>query len=72
MLSQVECSLEEEQQQNNDVTKEIHSVRLNDSEHQKLPTVLIVTLVRNKAHTLPYFLTYLNRLDYPKNRISLW
>lgn len=35
-------------------------------------TVLIEILVRNKAHTLPYFLTYLERLEYPKDRISLW
>lgn len=38
----------------------------------KLPTVLIVTLFRNKAHTLPNFFTLLNRLDYPKDRIALW
>lgn len=36
------------------------------------PTVFIVLLVRNKAHTLPYFLTLLERLDYPKERIALW
>jgi collagen beta-1,O-galactosyltransferase len=38
----------------------------------KDPTVVIAILVRNKAHTLPYFLTLLERLDYPKERISLW
>lgn len=38
----------------------------------KLPTILIATLFRNKAHTLPHFLSYLERLDYPKDRISLW
>jgi collagen beta-1,O-galactosyltransferase len=38
----------------------------------KDPTVVITLLVRNKAHTLPYFLTLLERLDYPKDRISLW
>jgi collagen beta-1,O-galactosyltransferase len=38
----------------------------------KDPTVMIAFLVRNKAHTLPYFLTLLERLDYPKDRISLW
>ncbi|XP_022902450.2 glycosyltransferase 25 family member [Onthophagus taurus] len=37
----------------------------------KLPTVLISVLARNKAHTLPYFLSLLERLHYPKNRISL-
>ncbi|XP_071636841.1 glycosyltransferase 25 family member isoform X1 [Temnothorax longispinosus] len=38
----------------------------------KKPTVLISVLVRNKAHTLPYFLSLLERQDYPKKRISLW
>ncbi|KAK3912749.1 Glycosyltransferase 25 family member [Frankliniella fusca] len=36
------------------------------------PTVMIAILARNKAHTLPYFLTLVERLDYPKSRISLW
>lgn len=36
------------------------------------PTVFIAILIRNKAHTLPYFLTLLEGLDYPKDRISLW
>lgn len=38
----------------------------------KLPTVGISVLVRNKAHTLPYFLTSLYNLDYPKDRLYLW
>lgn len=38
----------------------------------EIPNVLIVCLIRNKAHTLPYFLTYLQNQDYPKNKISLW
>lgn len=38
----------------------------------KKPTVLITILVRNKAHTLPYFLTFLERLNYPKDRLHLW
>lgn len=45
---------------------------INDEKPKKLPTVLIVTLFRNKAHTLPYFLTYLEQLDYAKDRITLW
>ena len=36
------------------------------------PTVLISLLVRNKAHVLPYTLFYIENLDYPKDRISLW
>lgn len=38
----------------------------------KLPTVVFAILARNKAHTLPYFLTLLSNLNYPKNRIALW
>ncbi|KAJ8964651.1 hypothetical protein NQ317_012321, partial [Molorchus minor] len=41
-------------------------------EQYKKPTLLISILVRNKAHTLPYFLSNLEQLNYPKNRISLW
>ena len=36
------------------------------------PTVMIAVLVRNKAHTLPFFLHYLEKLHYPKHRIGLW
>ncbi|CAG9770550.1 unnamed protein product [Ceutorhynchus assimilis] len=38
----------------------------------KKPTILVAVLVRNKQHTLPYFLSNLEKLDYPKDRISLW
>lgn len=41
-------------------------------EDLKKPTILITILVRNKAHTLPYFLTFLEQLIYPKERIRLW
>lgn len=36
------------------------------------PTVVVGLLVRNKAHTLPYFLHYLENLDYPKERMTIW
>ena len=36
------------------------------------PSVMIVLLVRNKEPYLPYTLTQLSRLDYPKRRLSLW
>lgn len=39
---------------------------------EKLPTVLVATLFRNKAHVLPYFFSFLHALDYPKDRIALW
>ena len=35
------------------------------------PTVFISVLIRNKAPSLPYFLTQLHRLSYPKFRIIL-
>ncbi|VDD77357.1 unnamed protein product [Mesocestoides corti] len=36
------------------------------------PSVSIGILVRNKAHSLPYFLSHLEQLDYPKDRIHLY
>ncbi|XP_031291463.1 procollagen galactosyltransferase 2 isoform X1 [Camelus dromedarius] len=36
------------------------------------PTVLVVVLARNAAHTLPHFLGCLERLDYPKDRMAIW
>lgn len=36
------------------------------------PSVMVAVLIRNKEHTLPYFFTYLEELDYPKDRLSLW
>lgn len=37
-----------------------------------IPKVVVPLLIRNKAHTLPYFLSYFENLDYPKDKISLW
>ncbi|VEL20179.1 unnamed protein product, partial [Protopolystoma xenopodis] len=42
------------------------------SEDQVWPSVSIGILVRNKAHSLPYFLGALESLDYPKSRIHLY
>ncbi|XP_030063805.1 inactive glycosyltransferase 25 family member 3 [Microcaecilia unicolor] len=39
---------------------------------QGLPTVVIAILARNAAHSLPYFLGALERLDYPKQYITIW
>ncbi|XP_023300463.2 glycosyltransferase 25 family member [Lucilia cuprina] len=38
----------------------------------EVPTVVVALMVRNKAHVLPLFLSYLERQDYPKERMSLW
>ena len=37
----------------------------------KLPLVYVSVPIRNKAHSLPYFLGALERLEYPKDRIAL-
>ncbi|XP_047543546.1 glycosyltransferase 25 family member [Vanessa atalanta] len=37
-----------------------------------MPRVAISILARNKVNSLPYFLTSLRLLDYPKERIDLW
>ena len=42
------------------------------SDSPELKTVLIVLLVRNKAHTLPHFLAMLDGLDYPRDKLRLW
>ncbi|KTF73892.1 hypothetical protein cypCar_00023759 [Cyprinus carpio] len=36
------------------------------------PKVVIAALARNSEHSLPYFLGCIERLDYPKDRISIW
>ena len=36
------------------------------------PHVFISVLVTNSMHALPNFLGYLEGLDYPKDRISVW
>ncbi|MEE6509026.1 hypothetical protein FKM82_023878 [Ascaphus truei] len=36
------------------------------------PSVLIAIVARNSAHTLPYFLDCIDKLDYPKGRIAIW
>uniref|UniRef100_A0A4W3JZS1 Collagen beta(1-O)galactosyltransferase 2a n=1 Tax=Callorhinchus milii TaxID=7868 RepID=A0A4W3JZS1_CALMI len=36
------------------------------------PKVLIAILARNTGHTLPYYLSCIEKLDYPKDRIALW
>nr|XP_033817853.1 inactive glycosyltransferase 25 family member 3 [Geotrypetes seraphini] len=44
----------------------------NPESEQELPTVVLVILARNAVHSLPYFLGALERLDYPKQYISIW
>lgn len=36
------------------------------------PKVMITILARNSAHSLPYYLGCIDRLDYPKDRIAIW
>ncbi|XP_041666789.1 procollagen galactosyltransferase 2 [Cheilinus undulatus] len=36
------------------------------------PTVVVAIIARNSAHSLPYYLGALERLNYPKDRISVW
>ncbi|XP_016963573.1 glycosyltransferase 25 family member [Drosophila biarmipes] len=43
-----------------------------EEDYQEPPTILVALMVRNKAHTLPMFLSYLEQQDYPKKRIAFW
>ncbi|MGH0157726.1 UNVERIFIED_CONTAM: hypothetical protein FKN15_046046 [Acipenser sinensis] len=36
------------------------------------PTVVLAIIARNAAYSLPYYLGAIERLDYPKDRISVW
>uniref|UniRef100_A0A8C6U8E6 Cerebral endothelial cell adhesion molecule n=1 Tax=Neogobius melanostomus TaxID=47308 RepID=A0A8C6U8E6_9GOBI len=36
------------------------------------PTVVITIIARNAAHSLPYYLGALEKLNYPKERVSIW
>ncbi|MCB1085312.1 MAG: glycosyltransferase family 2 protein [Chlamydiia bacterium] len=38
----------------------------------KQPSIFLTFLVRNKAHTLPYFLKCIENLDYDKNQIGIY
>ena len=47
----------------------------NENNHtlQKLkPNIFVVLLARNEAHSLPYFFNYFTKLNYPKDRMSLF
>lgn len=71
--SSAELNPEHEDPIVNENSKQLNEVpSTTDVDQSKLPTILIVTLFRNKAHTMPLFFTYLNRIEYPKDRISLW
>jgi len=48
------------------------NAKIADRQWMREPTVMVAVLVRNKAHTLPWFLQYLQNIDYPKQRIRLW
>ena len=41
------------------------------TEEKKLPTVFLSIISRNEAHTLATYLGYIEKLDYPKKRISI-
>ena len=47
-------------------------VQPTEKEIQRTPTVFLAILARNTAHTLPYFFSYIDRLDYPKSRMYIW
>lgn len=51
----------------------ISTICTTNAQHLKKPkTILTVLLIRNKQHTLPYFLSHFSKLNYPKNRIALF
>ena len=70
MLSLLFCSLILAAVPTSNAVNDLHDV---ESQNDLIaPTVMITLLVRNKEHTLPWFLGSIERLRYPKQRISLW
>lgn len=45
---------------------------LSEESEVKEPSVFLAIIARNAAHLLPNWLGYIENLDYPKNRISVW
>lgn len=45
---------------------------ISSTESLKDPTVLLAIIARNEEHNLPTFFAYIEQLDYPKNRISVY
>lgn len=45
---------------------------LSEESEIKEPSVFLAIIARNAAHLLPNWLGYIENLDYPKNRISVW
>uniref|UniRef100_A0AAX7UTQ0 Glycosyl transferase family 25 domain-containing protein n=1 Tax=Astatotilapia calliptera TaxID=8154 RepID=A0AAX7UTQ0_ASTCA len=43
-----------------------------DSRRILEPKVMIAIVARNAAHSLPYYLGCIERLEYPKERIAIW
>ncbi|XP_077986658.1 procollagen galactosyltransferase 2-like [Glandiceps talaboti] len=55
----------------NSTADELTEFAFEESPFQR-PTVFLPIIARNKAHALPVFLGYIERLLYPKNKISIW
>lgn len=45
---------------------------LSEESEMKEPRVFLAIIARNAAHLLPNWLGYIENLDYPKSRISVW
>ena len=52
-------------------TAEDEIARIEENKSRLLPTVFLALLASNQAHALPQFLAYIERQDYPKDRISI-
>ena len=48
-----------------------HDLDVNNSQPSEKPTILISIIARNEEKTLPTYLGYIERLNYPKEKISI-
>ena len=66
------CAVSGDVEYKADVSNEEATEQTTEEATQRAPSVFIAILARNTAHTLPYFFSYIDRLDYPKDRIYVW
>lgn len=72
MVTTLLCAVSEQAETNEDDLNAETIEQPNKEESLQAPTVFLAILARNTAHTLPYFFSYIDRLDYPKDRMYIW
>lgn len=54
------------------LTLRVNCTEVNEEATDLAPHVFVSVLITNSLHLMPNFFGYLEGLDYPKDRISIW